>query len=111
MVTDPKKTLRPFHPFYGYRDGYIAGHSAAYLLGSRSGVGADEPPPPAADPNTPEGSYRTDFQFGWVDGYQDGRAIVGYMIREPDLPAPPPPAAEPVPPRYHSQQDRTEGRL
>lgn len=92
----------------GYAAGFPAGITGIELR-------PDSDDPNSADganiPDTRRGRFRVAFPNGWVDGYQDGRAIVGYMIREPDLPAPPPPTAEPVPPRYHSQQDRTEDRL
>lgn len=92
----------------GYAAGFPAGITGIELR-------PDSDDPNSADganiPDTRRGRFRVAFPNGWVDGCQDGRAIVGYMIREPDLPAPPPPTVEPVPPRYHSQQDRTEDRL
>lgn len=78
MATDSNR----LPPFRGYRDGYIAGHAAAYpTLRVRWADYADYTEPPTVAPGTPEGRYRTEFQAGWLDGYQDGRAIIRYMYR------------------------------
>lgn len=75
---------------HGYRDGYAAGHAAATpVVRFRPDDYAGAEPIPS-DPNTPEGRYRINFRIGWLDGYQDGRALVAAAL-EP-LPDNPPPS-------------------
>ena len=70
----------------GYQDGYSAGHASAFPViripeADLSFYAGAEPIP--NDPATPEGRYRKDFRTGWLDGYQDGRAIISYMLKPP----------------------------
>ena len=56
------------------------------------------------DPATPEGRYRKDFRTGWLDGYQDGRAIISYMLK------PPPGEPRPRPTIINKPNGRNGGR-